>query len=116
MKQTINKTLEICTLANGRQPFVEWVASLKVKNKQGVARIFVRLERRALGNFGDHKALGQGVSELRLAFGPGYRLYYGLIGDKVILLIWGGDKSSQKSDIKLAKKYWQDYCKVNKHE
>jgi putative addiction module killer protein len=62
-----------------------------------------------LGLFGDAKSVGEGVNELRIAFGPGYRIYYALDGEVVVLLLCGGDKSTQGKDIKQAKDYWNDY-------
>lgn len=62
-----------------------------------------------MGNLGDHRSVGDGVFELRLDFGPGYRIYFGRIGHQVILLLTGGDKSSQTKDITKAKQYWNDY-------
>ena len=67
-------------------------------------RVATRLQRAMLGNFGDHKPVGDGVFEMRLTFGPGYRLYYVTQGQIVIVMLAGGDKSSQKDDIKRAKK------------
>ena len=61
------------------------------------------------GNFGDHHSLGDGVSELRINFGPGYRVYYGLDGKVMVLLLFAGDKGSQDKDVKKAKIYWLDY-------
>jgi hypothetical protein len=63
----------------------------------------------SVGNFGDHKALGSGVYELRIMKGPGLRVYYGLRGDEVVVLIGGGDKASQKKDIDKAKILWRRY-------
>ena len=80
---------------------MEWFYGLRdnaVKNK-----IRLRLDRIAMGNLGDHHSIGDGVSELRISYGPGYRLYYTLRGRKIIFLLCGGDKSSQKQDIKKAK-------------
>ena len=68
----------------------------------------VRITRFSTGNFGDSKYLGEGVFESRIDLGPGYRIYYGTDGDKVILLC-GGDKSTQNSDFARAKSYWADY-------
>jgi len=73
-------------------------------------RVLSRLDRLNNGNFGDHKSVGDGVSELRMPFGAGYRVYYGMDGDTVVILLYGGDKSSQSKDIDLAKEYWRDYC------
>jgi putative addiction module killer protein len=72
-------------------------------------KIQVRLNRLEDGNFGDCKPSGKGVQELRLDFGPGYRIYFALDGKNVVLLLCGGDKSSQASDIKLAKAYWREH-------
>lgn len=69
----------------------------------------VRIGRLRLGNFGDTKSLGTGVYELRIHFGPGYRIYYGLEGNKIVILLCAGDKSSQKKDIKKAVTFWEEY-------
>jgi putative addiction module killer protein len=73
------------------------------------ARIATRIDRLSLGNFGDCKALREGVSELRIDWGPGYRLYYAMVGRKCVLLLCGGDKRKQTSDIKRAIEYLEDY-------
>jgi len=101
------KEFVIYVAANGKKPFVEWIESLKDKTIR--YRIKERLDRAALGNMGDCKPLGKGLMEMRLAFGPGYRIYYGAQGEKVILLLSGGDKSSQTKDIKKARSLWEDY-------
>ena len=92
---------------NGRQPFIQWFESIREKNTQN--RIDKRLERLEDGNFGDCQSVGEGVFELRLHFGPGYRIYFGQIGDRLVLLLCGEDKASQARDIKLAKTYWREY-------
>jgi putative addiction module killer protein len=89
---------------DGRAPFTEWLSHLRDRNAH--ARISARLNRVKLGNFGDVKALGEGVNELRIDYGPGYRLYYAMNGKTVVLLLIGGDKSTQTNDIKVAKAYW----------
>ena len=72
-------------------------------------RVRTRLARIRLGNFGDHKAVGEGVSEIRIDYGPAYRVYFGRDGDEVVILLVGGDKRTQDSDIAKAKEYWADY-------
>ena len=81
--------------------FETWIR--KLKDKSGRLRILKRIDRLANGNAGDAKPVGQGVSELRLTHGPGYRVYYLQDGDLLILLLCGGDKSTQQKDIEKAK-------------
>jgi putative addiction module killer protein len=73
------------------------------------ARIRVRINRIRLGNFGDCKSVGSGVSEFRIDYRPGYRVYFGRVGEKLVLLLCGGSKKNQEKDIKLAKEYWFNY-------
>lgn len=82
--------------------FEEWLKNLK--DRGAVLAITKRLTRLAIGNFGDSKSVGGGVYELRFFIGPGYRVYYGIERERIILLLNGGDKSSQVRDIKKAKK------------
>ncbi len=82
------------------ETFARWLDDLR--DTQGRAKVQVRLERLALGNSGDVRAVGGGVSELRIDYGPGYRVYYKTIGKEVIILLAGGDKSTQSADIKKA--------------
>lgn len=91
----------------GRNPFREWLHSLR--DIQARARIRVRLNRVRLGNLGDCKAVGEGVLELKMDFGPGYRVYLGQVGDALVILLCGGDKQTQQRDIATAKLYWQSY-------
>jgi putative addiction module killer protein len=92
---------------SGREPYTEWFKRLKDKRAQ--ARIDVRIARVRTGNFGDSKSVGEDVYELRLDYGPGYRVYFGKIESTIILLLCGGDKSSQVDDIRKAKEYWQEF-------
>jgi putative addiction module killer protein len=91
---------------SGKVPFVEWINSIKDPVMRH--RIRRRLDRLELGHYGEYKILGDGVNELKLAFGPGYRIYFAEEGDIIIVLLAGGDKSTQSKDIKMAKKYWQE--------
>jgi putative addiction module killer protein len=75
----------------------------KLRDHQAKNRINVRIRRLALGNFGDVKPLGHGISEIRIPYGPGCRLYFTKQGDSIVLLLFGGDKSSQSRDIELAR-------------
>ena len=80
--------------------FEQWLESLR--DAKGKARILARLDSVALGNFGDCQSVGDGVSEMRIHFGPGYRVYFTRRGTFVYVLLIGGDKSTQKRDIKRA--------------
>ena len=81
--------------------FSKWL--LKLKDVKGKVSILRRIDRMRKGNFGDHKGLGDEISELRISVGAGYRVYYTIENKKVVLLLVGGDKSSQKVDIQKAK-------------
>lgn len=96
---------------NGNEPFTKWLRGLKDSTIK--ARIRHRLDRVRYGNFGDCKSLGGGLYELRLSFGAGYRIYYGREGDRLVILLVGGDKSSQKRDIEKAKIYWNERNKTH---
>ena len=97
----------IYTDNNGKMPFLEWLNS--IKDKTIIRRINLRIDRLSLGNFGDTKSVGENLYELRLFFGSGYRVYYTIDNNTLVILLSGGDKSSQIEDIKQAKKYLQDY-------
>jgi putative addiction module killer protein len=99
--------IEFYAMANGEQPCQDWLDCLS--DSRAKARINLRLDRLCDGNFGDYKSVGQGVLELRMPFGPGYRVYFGIIGERVILLLLGGDKSTQARDIPRAQQFWRDY-------
>ena len=88
-------------------PFLEWLK--KLRDQRAEQRIDARLNRLRLGNAGDSKSVGEGVSELRLDYGPGYRIYHGQVGDTMVVLLIGGDKRTQTDDIKKAKEYWKEY-------
>jgi putative addiction module killer protein len=75
----------------------------KLRDRQARARILARIRRLALGNPGDVRSVGEGVSELRIDYGPGYRVYFASLGDAIVILLIGGDKRTQKRDIDKAK-------------
>ena|SRR2546425_5123907 len=93
--------------ATGADVFAEWFAALG--DRQAQARIQARIDRVERGLFGDCEPVGEGVWELRIDWGPGYRVYYARAGGRIILLLCGGDKRKQRADIKRAKEYWHDY-------
>jgi putative addiction module killer protein len=90
-----------------RQPLPEWLAALRDRQARG--RIRARLARLAAGSFGDSEPVGEGVMELRIDWGPGYRVYFARLGQVVVLLLCGGDKRTQNKDIERAKDYLKDY-------
>jgi putative addiction module killer protein len=92
---------------SGKDVFGEWLANLA--DPRAAAKIIVRIDRLAAGNFGDCKPLRDGVWELRIDWGPGYRVYYALAGRTRVVLLCGGDKRKQSADIKRAVAYWNDY-------
>lgn len=101
-----------CT-RDGRQPFTEWLSS--IRDKPLKASLLMRLRRVEAGNFGDCKPVGDGLIELRLHQGPGYRIYLGQHGSELVILLCGGNKASQPADIRLAKCLWMDW-KERRHE
>jgi putative addiction module killer protein len=93
--------------ASGRDVFGDWLSRLRDARTR--AKIVARIDRLSAGNFGDVKALRDGLFELRIDWGPGYRVYYALLGRSCVLLLCGGDKRKQVSDIKRALEYLKDY-------
>lgn len=92
---------------DGQVQFEEWLDDLD--DKRAVARVLARLARVRQGNLGDWKPVGEGVSELRVDYGPGYRVYFGQKGQTLVVLLCGGDKRTQDRGIRLAKQFWQEY-------
>jgi putative addiction module killer protein len=101
--EAIPKEILVCQDEDGREPFSEWLAGLDVQTR---ARVRVRIDRIEDGNFGDIEPVGEGVSEIRLDFGPGYRVYFGQKGNEVHL-IRGGSKQTQARDIISAQRFWR---------
>ena len=93
----------------GSEPMTDWLLSLR--DKQAQAKIRVRLKRLEAGNFGDCDPVGDDVLELREHLGAGYRVYFGRHGQTVVILLCGGSKKSQATDIKTAKEYWHDWMR-----
>ena len=93
---------------NGRVPFDEWVGSLNIEAR---GRVEVALDRMSRGNLSNAKVLGGGISEYRINFGPGYRIYFGQAGNRIIILLVGGTKQRQSADIRLARRLWRNYVR-----
>ena len=105
----MHKQIRIYRTYSGWAPYEEWVEDLR--DVVGRAKIKVQVDRAALGNFGDHRFIGGGIIELKIDYGPGYRIYLGQYGQEIIVLLCGGDKSTQDKDIAKAHDYWDDYKK-----
>jgi putative addiction module killer protein len=99
--------------ANGKAPFTEWLYGLPDSRTR--QRILARVARLKQGNPGDCEPVGEGIYELRLFFGPGYRVYFGEQENTLVVLLCGGDKSSQRKDIEQAKSHWKDYLATHDH-
>jgi putative addiction module killer protein len=104
--ETYPYTIDYYLTAKSRRPFKEWLDGL---DRIARAKIRVRLDRVRLGNLGRNRHVGDGVYELKIDYGPGYRVYYALGGKTVVLLLLGGDKSTQETDIQRAKVFWMDH-------
>ena len=104
---TSQKVVKIFRDDSGKEPFIIWIKSLKDPTTK--ARIQQRIRRMEMGNFGDHKSIGHGVWELKIDFGPGYRVYFAEEGQKIVILLCDGDKKTQQHDIEQAQHYWKHY-------
>lgn len=91
----------------GKRPFELWLKGLK--DVVGRAKILARVERAESGHFGNYRDLGEGLYEMKESYGPGYRVYFSIDKGEIILLLIGGSKRTQESDIQKARTYWEDY-------
>ena len=107
IKDAQQKLIIVYSEKNGNEPFSEWIEGLR--DVVGRKRILARIDRLARGNYGDCEPVGNGVSELRMFFGPGYRVYFGEAEGNRAVILCGGDKDSQEQDIRRAKTYWEEY-------
>ena len=98
--------LVVYVTEEGKAPFDDWFHKLDTAAALKVRNALARIE---TGNLGDVKPVGQGVSERRITFGPGYRVYFGQDGDRLVILLCGGTKKRQSKDIEQAKAFWEDY-------
>ena len=101
------KILKYYQTNNGKEPCKEWLLGLR--DVVGITQINKRLERLMLGQRGDSESVGEGVFELKIHYGLGYRLYYAEQGNELVVLLYGGSKGSQQHDIDRAISYWKDY-------
>ncbi len=104
---TFKYTIEMYTTEDNQKPFLEWMHSLSDK-KAGI-KILDRIDRVQLGNLGNYKSLKNGIFELKIYFGPGYRIYFAYGALDKILILYGGTKATQRKDIEKAKKFYQNY-------
>jgi putative addiction module killer protein len=107
--KVIPRELRVYETPSGKAPFDDWLDGLR--DAKGQSQIQLRLDRLEQGNLGDCKPVGEGVLELRINYGPGYRVYVAEDWPVVVLLLIGGDKGTQTKDIKTAKSYWKNYRK-----
>jgi len=110
----VEKTVTLYLTIGGESPFIRWYHSLKDKRANEI--ILARIARVRSGNIGDFKIIGNGVFEFRIHYGSGFRIYFGLENNEIVILLVGGDKSTQARDIKKAKEYWHDYKKKGKSQ
>lgn len=101
------RDIQLYQTEEGQRPFQEWLDCLK--EKKAVAAIDAKIIKVRQGNLGDCRPVGKGVSEFRIDLGPGYRVYFGQVGHTIVILLCGGDKSTQGTDIQEAKAYWKDF-------
>jgi putative addiction module killer protein len=110
--ETFPYTIDYYITADGSKPFKDWLDRLRdITARQ---KVRVRLDRVRLGNLGRNRSVGDGVYEIKIDYGPGYRVYYGLEEKALILLLLGGDKSSQEKDIAFARAFWNDHKRRRK--
>lgn len=105
--ETFPRDIQLYVTPAGKVPFTQWLDGLR--DSKARAKIRVRLDRVRLGNLGDHRAVDEGVWELRIDYGPGYRVYFGQVGTQVVVLLGGGVKATQARDIRQAHAFWMDY-------
>jgi putative addiction module killer protein len=105
--QIKQRLIDYYRTSSGREPVREWLSSLKDKITQAI--LYKRIRQAGLGQFGKTRNVGDGVSELKIDYRPGYRVYYGIHDDELILLLMAGSKRTQSADIKKARAYWIEW-------
>ena len=104
--EIVNRDVRNYVTPDGREPYEEWVNSFRNRKTRAIIR--ERINRLHLGNFGDYKRLTADLYELRIHYGPGYRVYLGVVDRVIVILLCGGPKKTQKRDIQKAKEYWEE--------
>jgi putative addiction module killer protein len=99
--------------ANGSSPYAKWFNGL---NSQAAAKVAIAVSRMAQGNLSNAKSVGAGLQEYRIDFGPGYRIYFGRDGERLVILLGGGTKARQQDDIRRAQALWSEYRRRKKEE
>lgn len=112
MKNAPEKEIAYYQTEDGKIPFEKWLEALR--DRRAMLEVEKRLLRLSMGNLGDHRTVGSGVTELRIRYGPGYRVYLGQHGGALVVLLCGGDKGSQDKDIEKAHAYWADWKRRSK--
>ena len=107
MQEATPKMVIVYQTENGKEPFTDWIGRLR--DAKGRRAILQRIGRLEYGLYGNCEPVGEGVSELKIYAGPGYRVYFGEEDGHIVVLLCGGDKSTQAKDIKAAKAYWKEY-------
>ena len=99
--------------ADGSSPYAKWFNGL---NSQAAAKVAIAVSRMAQGNLSNAKSVGAGLQEYRIDFGPGYRIYFGRDGERLVILLGGGTKARQQDDIRRAQALWSEYRRRKKEE
>lgn len=105
------RSVEYFKTLSGKEPARDWLTNIKDKLTQAI--LYKRIRQAGEGQFGKSRNLGDGVWELKIDYGPGYRVYYAIHGDELILILMSGSKSTQSADIKKAKTYWMQWKDIN---
>ena len=105
--QVKQRDIQYYETAAGKIPAKDWLSEVKDGLTQAI--LFKRIRQAGIGQFGKTRSVGSGVLELKIDYGPGFRIYYGIYEDKLILILMAGSKRSQDSDIKKAKAYWTEW-------
>lgn len=116
MQPAIMREVKYFEEENGERPVEKWLQSLLPSRKVEYSKIVKQIDRAGLGNLGDHRFLEGTLGELKIDYGPGYRVYFGIDGKEIILLLHGGTKKGQQQDINTAKERWERYLSRKQKE